>query len=214
MWNELLQQGIVTQAVPYDRYATYSGRNSTRSNYILYRFHADTVSRTFSRAVSQREYDTMPTREKVLVTYLPGTRGQIWEEGLASPERRNTNVAGEIIGTLIDGVVWLLCISVTSCSHTRQLHLLREGIAVPGVVRAALVFRRGKSNRYMVQYSYDAGNKEQAGEMVLPEAQYRRIAGANTHFTVLYNAAHPHEPIPYSLITDAYLIASAGGRNA
>lgn len=206
-WDALLQRGVVTQAQIIQKYTSQSKNGLTY--HIDYGFYAQQEYCYGEMSVSESYFTRTEVGNKIPVTYLPESNGEIWQAGEITQERRHARQNIWIASTI--GAMGVLGIIIT-CSlanWNNQLYLLQNGVVVPGTITEIRPSRPNyPEHGYTVTYRYPVGKKRILQTIYLPQNAAEQYTQGNPFLTVLYHSVDPYKSLPYIQITAARLDSS------
>lgn len=201
LWDNIIKSGVTVSAVVYE------GAERSENNSASIKFEADAGTVTSERPVSHTESVSFQVGQSFLLTYLPGTQGEVWLEGQPDSQQRNERLL--LWGLAGLGTFGLFAATIAYCEKRwqHQLHLLQEGVAVHGLVRSGEVIEITNPPRYHIRYTYWVGRGKEKGRVRVSEYEYRSLTTRNPYFTVLYDVTQPSVSKPYFQCNAAYLVA-------
>ncbi|MBC8134885.1 MAG: hypothetical protein H8F28_03245 [Fibrella sp.] len=199
-WDALIKSGWTSPGI-IDEVSRYGDHES-----VSFHFKTD-LGMSYGEGYYHKDNRTIPSISGIVtVTFLPEKRGKIWQLGEATPERRNDRLRLWIISGLGTLGLFAATIAVFEERWKRQLHLLREGVAVHGLVRSGAVIDSVKPNQFRIRYTYWVGTGQNAAGVNVSEEQYRELTEGNPYLTVLYDVTDPSVSKPYFQCGAAYLV--------
>lgn len=203
-WDALMESGVQTQAEVYDTYTTHS-KNGTKYH-MRYRFQTDTGTHNDTSGINAEKYATGIGKTFTL-TYLPGKEKPVYQQGVATPERRNRRLWHWTIGTFCAVSLCALVLGVYEHDARNQRRLLLYGATAPGLVVSGEITKHKNSHTYWLTYSFASRqNIAHSAKVAVTENIYHaQVWGESVH-TVLYDEASPHNNKPYFALTAAQVL--------
>lgn len=202
-WDALIDRGVPVTASVYDK-TVYHGKSTTYS--LRYSFYGDGLLWYGSDSVSHSAFDAANIGDTIPVTYLPGSRGEKWQQGIATELQRNNRFWEWIFAGFFGVGVLGIGLALFENEMRGQLRLLQYGISTVGRVVSGNITTHKGAKVYWIRYAYTTHeNMLWSNSVSVPQATYEQYTLGNPYLTVVYDETKQNKSKPYFLLTAAEL---------
>jgi hypothetical protein len=200
-------RGKVAQAEILDRWV---GHGKSDSYWLKYAFGVSGDVIYGETSVTREQYARTAVGESLTVTYLPSDP-ETHRVGEVTADRVTDERVNWTMGSLAVGLVLGLLFAGTEAHYRYRRRLLRDGVAVVGVVTGRRAVQ-SKSTEYYVRYEYPLRGQPltdpwRQGEVPVSGGLYAALREGQP-LTILYLPWHPPTSLPYRTLT---CVTLAGG---
>ena len=207
-WDALIQRGVPVTATVYDKHERHG---KSTSYYRDYEFNADGVHVSESESVSRDVYNAVQNGDTLPVTYLPGTQGKVWQQGVADAAAKSERFGAWVTAAVFGAVVICSGLWAHGANIAKHRRLLASGVAVPGRVVSHNITEYKGNKTYTITYEFRtvaANPAHRTTKVSVDKAQYERHALYNEPFTVVYAPDDSYTSLPYFRLTAARLLGA------
>ena len=207
-WDDLIERGEPVTATVYDKHERHG---KSTSYYRDYEFNADGVHVSESESVSRDVYNAVQNGDTLPVTYLPGTQGKVWQQGVADAAAKSERFGAWVTAAVFGAVVICSGLWAHGANIAKHRRLLASGVAVPGRVVSHNITEYKGNKTYTITYEFRtvaANPAHRTTKVSVDKAQYERHALYNEPFTVVYAPDDSYTSLPYFRLTAARLLGA------
>ncbi|MBC8134884.1 MAG: hypothetical protein H8F28_03240 [Fibrella sp.] len=202
-WDALIAHGVPVTASVYEKDVS---RGKTTSYHLRYTFYGDGLLCYGTDSVSSAAFESANIGDTIPVTYLPGSKGEKWQQGTATVSRRDDRFYQWIFAGFFGVGAFAIGLALFENEMREQLRLLQHGRPAIGRVVSGNITTHKSTKTYWVRYEYTAyQNIVCADSVPVPQAAYEQYTLGNPYLTVVYDEAQYNKSKPYFQLTAAEL---------